>query len=58
MQVQCAPPVVNTQVSIIGFMVLEITRGLRSAESSSKQSQPVPVSLLVSLEITWGMELF
>ena len=49
---------VITQVSITRVMVLEITGGLRSAECSSKQSQAVPVRVLVSLEITWGMELF
>ena len=58
MQVQCAPPVVNPQVRVIGVMVLEITRGLRSTESSGQQRQAVPVRVLVSLEITWGMELF
>ena len=39
-------------------MVLEITRGLRSAKSSSKQSQAVPVRVLVSLEITWEWNCF
>ena len=58
MQVQCAPPVVITQVRAIRVMVLEITRGLRSTEGSGQQRQAVPVRVLVSLEITWGMELF
>ena len=36
--------------------VLEITRGLRSPQRRGQQSQSVPVSLLVSLEVTWQFQ--
>ena len=46
-------PMVTTRLGVIRVMVLEITRGLRSAESSGQQRQPLPVRVRVSLEVTW-----
>ena len=36
--------------------VLEITRGLRPPQRRGQQSQSVPVSLLVSLVVTWQFQ--